>query len=209
MRCTRCDRPAIPQAVGRAPGGGVVFGWCRACLAETGCILVEETEISFGKTPRRKARRRRPDLASHPAEARRRLAYFVVGGMAAWTLTLTVLGLVSLCAPVDGGKGLGSRGTGQLLIVGGLMVGVTGLAIWAATLDRRFARQLGPKAVQTSSALLAFLTLAWGIARHDPRRDPWIVGTVAAALGISWLARRADRRVKAMSVVEPRAIERI
>ncbi len=214
MRCTRCGGLAIPQAVGRSRDGAVVFGWCLACLAEEDCTLVEETDISFGKLPR-KARRRRPqarprrEAVSRPESARRKVVYYVVGGMVAWTLTLMVLGLLSLSAPVVGAAGIGNRGVGQLLIVGGLLMGVTGLAVWAATLDRRYARRLGPRAVGTSSAILAALTLAWGIVRHNPSRDPWIVATVAVALGVSWWARRAGRSASARKEADPQAIERI
>src|SRR3954463_14496362 len=41
MRCTRCDGLAVPQAVGIAPNGKVVFGYCPQCLADTNCRLVE------------------------------------------------------------------------------------------------------------------------------------------------------------------------
>ncbi len=41
MRCTRCDRLAIPQAVGLSREGLVVFGWCLDCLEETGCTEIE------------------------------------------------------------------------------------------------------------------------------------------------------------------------
>ncbi len=41
MRCTRCDGLAVPQAVGIAPDGRVVFGWCLQCLADSDCRLVE------------------------------------------------------------------------------------------------------------------------------------------------------------------------
>jgi len=213
MRCTRCGRLAIPQAVGRARDGSVVFGWCLACLAEEDCTLVEETDISFGKVPRKGRRLRRPRSRRtgvvRPGAGRRKVVYYVVGGMVAWTLTLMVLGLVSLSAPVDGAAGLDNRGVGQLLIVGGLVMGVTGLAVWAATLDRSYARRLGPRAVQSSSAILAALTLVWGIVRHDARRDPWVVGTVAVALGVSWCARRAGRSASARKEADPQPLERI
>jgi len=187
MRCTRCDRVAVPQAVGRSRDGSLVFGWCRACLAEGGCSLVESDWAPFGNA-RRKHRRRDP-RPLRPGADRRRLVYFIVGGMAAWTLTLMVLGLVSLGAPAQGRVGPLSRGFGQGLIAAGLLMGATGLAIWAVTLDRR----LAPRSLQAASALVAFAILAYGIVRHSPRRDPWIVGMAAVALVVSWAARRAGR----------------
>src|SRR3989442_1110962 len=58
MRCTRCDRPAVPQAVGRTPDGLVVFGWCVSCLEETGCL---DVRVARHPTPRRPlARSSRP-----------------------------------------------------------------------------------------------------------------------------------------------------
>src|SRR4051812_21425693 len=40
MRCTRCDRPAVPQAVARTRDGLVVFGWCLDCLEAEGCVQI-------------------------------------------------------------------------------------------------------------------------------------------------------------------------
>ena len=100
MRCTRCDRVAVPQSVGRSPDGTLVFGWCLDCLAEGGCTLLESDWAPFG-VARRKHRRREPRPA-RPGADRRRLVYFIVGALAAWTLTLMVLGLVSLAAPAQG-----------------------------------------------------------------------------------------------------------
>ena len=187
MRCTRCDRVAVPQAVGRSRDGVLVFGWCLACLTEGDCTLVESDWSPFG-VARRKHRRREP-RPPRPGADRRRLVYLIVGGMAAWTLTLMVLGLVSLGAPTQGRVGPLSRGFGQGLIVAGLLMGGTGLAIWAVTLDRR----LAPRSIQAAAALVAFTILAYGVLRHSRRRDPWIVGMAAVALAFSWAARRAGR----------------
>ena len=51
MRCTRCDRIAIPQVVARTPENLLVFGWCLACLAEERCIVEDEVAPGFGEAP--------------------------------------------------------------------------------------------------------------------------------------------------------------
>ena len=191
MRCTRCDRIAVPQAIGRTADDLIVFGWCLDCLAEEGCTLIETDWAPFGLAPRR-SRRRRARPAAQPANPSRRLAYFLVGGMAAWTLTLMVLGLVSLCAPTGPEVGPLSRGFGQRLITAGLLAGATGLALWAATLDRG----LATRALQAASALVALALVAYLVLRHNRRRDPWIAGMVAVALGVSSWARRAGRSAR-------------
>ena len=189
MRCTRCDRPAVPQALGRTRDGRLAFGWCPACLAEEGCTPVESDWSPFGVARRKHRRRARAPRRPRPGDDRRRLVYFLVGGMAAWTLTLMVLGLASLLAPARGHVGPLSRGSGQGLIAAGLLMGATGLAIWAGTLDR----WLALRSIQAASALVAFALLAYGILRHSPGRDPWVVGMAAVALSVSWAARRAGR----------------
>lgn len=41
MRCTRCDRIAISQSVGRTPDVELVFGWYQRRAAEADCRLEE------------------------------------------------------------------------------------------------------------------------------------------------------------------------
>ena len=99
MRCTRCDRPAVPQAIGVTPAGLFVFGWCVPCLDATGLPadrgrravarvptrLILESSISWTSL----RTRRRPD----PLSDRRRLAGAVSLVLSLWGLLLFSVGL--------------------------------------------------------------------------------------------------------------------
>src|SRR4051812_34681561 len=110
MRCARCDRLAVPQAVGRTTDGLVVFGWCLSCLAETGCrdVMVAGHDLpgplSFRRlppSPRRsedrpvasKEERARPHPRADPIAERRKLLAAVALILALWGAVLVVAGL--------------------------------------------------------------------------------------------------------------------
>ena len=135
MRCTRCDRIAVPQAVGRLPDGRIAFGWCLACLIEADCQLVD------GPHGRRTGRRfgaRRPDFRSRAgpipdpipgfdpeASGRRRLVVGIAAALGAWAAILIGLGLARLSAP--GSPGPLGGGSAAILIIGGGLMALTGL----------------------------------------------------------------------------------
>lgn len=88
MRCTRCDRIAVPQALGRLPDGRLAFGLCVRCLTDEGCEA-----IRIGPRHGRHPRRLRPRAPAHLADlSRRRGLRALAGLLAAWGVTLALVG---------------------------------------------------------------------------------------------------------------------
>src|SRR5436309_2167158 len=102
MRCARCDRLAVPQAVGRTTDGLVVFGWCLSCLDETGCqdVMVARRDrlAKSSRRPRlsRPATSRPVDLHPRPdpMEERRKFVAAVSVVLALWGVFLVLGGLI-------------------------------------------------------------------------------------------------------------------
>jgi hypothetical protein len=198
MRCTRCDRIAVPQAVGRSPEGLVVFGWCLNCLAEGDCVLVEipgKSLRSAARSARRAAKRPETGLqrpaAPRPEASSRRLAISGVAGlMGVWAIILLAWG--GLVLPGQGSREALAQAWGRVLLIGGGLMALTSLAVWALTLDRLNWRRIALKAAQAGGAALAFSVLAWGAVHHDVARDIWVVAVAALGLGLSWVAHRHE-----------------
>lgn len=124
MRCARCDRIAVPQALGRTLGGHLVFGWCLDCLEEEGCI-----EISVARP--KLLRRVRPHLGPPQGpEAARRMAQAMMAGMLAlWGLTFLVLGVIRLALPATpAGNPFGANAAFALILLG-LALKTAGIAV--------------------------------------------------------------------------------
>ena len=150
MRCARCDRPAVPQALGVSSQGQVVFGWCVACLRETGCREISVTPRDVRRrtsrldlSERRESRRPSPTREARridSMENRLRLLRLVARVLALWGLMIGLVG-VSLffrrpLQPLPPASTLGN-GTPALLIGGGGTTALVGLSLWAWTTSQR------------------------------------------------------------------------
>jgi hypothetical protein len=200
VRCTRCDRIAVPQAVGLTRDGLVVFGWCLTCLAEQGCTLVEipgDGPFAPRGSRRRRARRRR---RRSPRAVSRRLALVLVAVvMAVWAALLMVVGAVLRTSALPP-----RRLAAPPLLAGGGVMAATSLALWLASLDRPRRALVVLKMVQVAAAVVAFGVLIVAIARHDPRSNPLVVGIATVAFAVAWAARRGEQKVRGRA--SPRTI---
>lgn len=191
MRCTRCDRIAVPQMLARAPDGRLVFGWCAACLEDQGCepvgteaaVLVLSAREPLPRRLRRLGRASRPRRSRPlaPSASRRLAAVGLAGLMAAWALILAFLGGLRLLGAGDA--------RGRMLLFGGGLMALTSLIVWVGVLGRLTGAGVILKVVQVAATIVGFGTLAWGIFRNEPRNAPWIVGIALGAIGIAWTAR--------------------
>jgi hypothetical protein len=195
MRCTRCDRPAVPQAVARTRGGLVVFGWCLDCLEAEGCVHIEVAS---------KARRRKSDGPERPrgtirpsapgeSRGRMRIQWTIAALLGAWSLVLLSAGAWSAWRPGAGSASPLGNGTTVLFLVGGLVSGLIGLvfAITAFDPPRRVGAAL--RAVELVSFLLAVIVMVASILAFDPRRNIGMLAVVVLLLGISVSATRLRR----------------
>lgn len=193
MRCTRCDRPAIPQAVGQTPEGLVVFGWCVRCLEETQCrrIVVSRRRRS-ARSLWKRARQWRPTArgperpGAHPLDDRRRVVGAVALILSVWGLVLVAAGWVLGRRHAPGPVSPLGNGTPAMLVAGGGATVVVALALWAFASGRAFVRaRLALKAVRVASLVVAAVTLLVGILHRSTRRDTLTVGLASAAVAIS------------------------
>ena len=183
MRCARCDRIAVPQSVGRTPGGLVVFGWCLDCMEESHCeaVVVAGTRRWRLKTARRQ---RRP--CPRETDPRRKLLSRVALGLVIWgsLCILTACTLLGLGYPRQASP-LGN-GTPALLLVGGTATGLIGLGFvvyLSAAPD--FPRRIVWRVVEWVFFGAAVSILLLAIFRHDPRRNILVVTGAAIALALS------------------------
>jgi hypothetical protein len=200
MRCARCDRLAIPQAVGLSPEGLVVFGWCLDCLEEAGCTDVEVVE-------RRSDRRGPPrvsslgSIAPRPAldrRDRRRLFLGVTLLLSIWSIVLIAGGIRTIRQPPAPNPSPLGNGSPLLLLAGGAATATTSLLLLVLSHGRALLRSRRAWLwVQSGSFLLALAILFAGIVYHDPRRDPFVVAAAGLALGVSVGAHWRERRLPA------------
>lgn len=147
MRCTRCDRPAVPQSVGYTPKGLLVFGWCLDCMHDHECVFVE-----VGRLPKRPRRgwmkrlglgRPRGKPSSPPVWVR---LGAVDPELAAGRLRFLrrIAVAIEACAGVFFGMGVASlilpssarpqstlpNGRAAFLIVGGIALAIMGVVLW-------------------------------------------------------------------------------
>ncbi|SIO67429.1 hypothetical protein SAMN05444166_8361 [Singulisphaera sp. GP187] len=201
MRCARCDRLAIPQAVGHLPNGLVVFGWCLDCLEETGCSEIEAVG-------RRTTRRGNscvltlepppPPLMIAPTD-RRRLLLGVATLLGSWSIVLIAVGIWTIRQPAPPNPSPLGNGRPTLFLVGGMATAVTALLLLCLSQGRELVRsRLACWWVQSGAFLLALAILVAGIVYHDPRRDPFVVVAAALAIGLSIAAHWQERRLPAV-----------
>ncbi len=157
MRCTRCDRPAVPQAVGLSRDGLVVFGWCLDCLRDGGC-----TQVEVARTARGDATLRLPDPAtaevppSRDGGGGRRSVAIVARLLAGWAGLLIAAGAGLLWARAPRDASPFGNGTPALLIGGGVATAATALLIRSLGTGRPPHRpRSGPRLVVWGSLLIA------------------------------------------------------
>jgi hypothetical protein len=197
MRCSRCDRPAIPQAVGHTPEGLIVFGWCLHCLEETGCTEIEvaETRLNNPESSSSPDRLERSGEAERLLLQRRRGAALVAGLMGIWSVVLLTAGGWFGLRRTAGPASPFGNGMPIFFLGGGAAVGIVSLGMTFALYGepfRRFSRI--PRWVGTWSFVLALAALGTGIAVHDPRLDPVFVLVAGLCLLVSMIAIRQERR---------------
>jgi hypothetical protein len=207
MRCTRCDGLAVPQAVGIAPDGTVVFGWCRQCLADTDCDLVEvaavglaDLRLSFTSgSPARHPPRAGVSMPGRIDESQWIIS-IVAFLMVACGLILLTAGVFTAAQPPADSSPLGN-GSPALLGVGGGLLALLGLALLLAASFRDW---LPSTFMLVLLSWLSFLIglgiLAQGIFDYQPRRNIPVVLSSGVALVISAtaliLARSQKRKVR-------------
>lgn len=222
MRCTRCNRPAIPQAVGTSSEGELIYGWCVSCLEQIECVEIEIARPARGRVRRRGATGVRLDLRDSPARRlrRRRLAkkfrarlrrsrnaiiedrIQIIGAigllLSFWGVSLVLVGISVLWRrpldPASAPSQLGN-GTPALLIGGGGSTIVVGLFLWGLTAGRRWLQARETlRAVQGVGVLAALGALISGATMHAPRRDAVVLSLVSVAVAITLGARWLEHR---------------
>jgi len=202
MRCTRCDGLAVPQAVGIAPDGRVVFGWCLQCLADGNCSLVEvptagpwDLRLSFpiGEPARPTSSRGHGSAAADQSQWIVAIVAFL---MISWGLILLAAGLFSGSRPASVVSPLGN-GTSPLLGIGGAATAVLGLALMVLA-SRRNWFPSGFLLVLLSwlSLLTGLGILGYGLLDYLPGRNVPVLLGAGIALAISLIIRLLERSQK-------------
>ncbi|WP_406696702.1 hypothetical protein V5E97_37525 [Singulisphaera sp. Ch08] len=198
MRCARCDRLAIPQAVGFLPDGQVVFGWCLDCLEEAGCTEIEAVwrGDSLRELPR--VLLHGPTLA-YTATAppdRRKLLLGITALLATWSIVLIVVGIWTIRQQVPSDPSPLGNGRPILLLAGGAATAATSLLLLGLSHGRILLHsRLACWWIQSGAFLIALAILVVGIVYHDPRRDPFVVAAAGLAIGLSIAAHWQERRL--------------
>lgn len=184
MRCTRCDGLAVPQAVGIAADGRVIFGWCRACLADSRCELVEVSakgirDLSLNFSPDRSdAEASKQQTRSSAAGVDQSIWIVGVVGflMIAWGMTVTIAGLVVDPETRSRAGPLGN-GSAPLLRVGGLATILLGLMFLtlAANRDRIFRRRV-VRIVRWGGLIVSLIISSYAILSGGMARNPLPIG---------------------------------
>lgn len=203
MRCTRCDGLAVPQAVGIAPDGRVVFGWCLQCLADSDCRLVEVP--ATGMIHLRHAlpgsgqvgKVRTANLAASADQS-----CWVVAVIAfllmSWGLILLAAGLFSAAAATPAASPLGN-GTPAMLKIGGVATTLMGLVLTVVLWRAKWpSGSLLLGLVRWFSLLAGLGILIYGFIDFQPGRRLAVLSSSGLALGIAlltrWLARSIPDR---------------
>jgi hypothetical protein len=200
MRCTRCDGLAVPQAVGIAPDGTVVFGWCRPCLAKKNCQLVEiaaagpwDLKLAFTAGE--------PDKSLYSGDSRSAPALdqspwivaLVAFLMISWGLILVAAGLFGESWTSSATRLPGS-GRSPLLGIGGGATALLGLGLMVMASRRSgFSNRFLLVLLSWLSFLGSLGILACAIFDYQPRRNIPVLLGAGLALAISVAARLLER----------------
>ena len=195
MRCARCGRRGRKLRDARGPDGRLVFGWCADCVAEVhlrslGVLPPEEPSPAPPPAPP-KAPRPAPAAGDERTAGLRGLAALLV----AWGLLLEIVGTGSWLGVGGPDDGFGPTRISrvQIFAVSGAVLAVLGAWIGLASLDRGERRRSIARGVEAAAVGLGACVLVVGIAFHDPRRDPWVVGGVILAASAARAARYWSR----------------
>jgi hypothetical protein len=203
MRCTRCDGLAVPQAVGIAPDGRVVFGWCLQCLADKQCRLVEvaaagpwDLRLSFSTTQTDRLPLSGGGSSAAGVDQSQWILAIVAFLMISWGLILLAAGLFSGSRAMSPTSPLGN-GTSQLLGIGGAVTAVLGLALMILASSRNWLPGTFLLALLSWLSLLAGVgILVYGIFDFEPGRNVQVVLGAGVALAISLTTRLLERSAK-------------
>ena len=212
MRCTRCDRLAIPQAVGVTDDDVVVFGWCLACLEEAGCRQIEAAARARRRSTRlvlTAARRPRKPRAQdglpkshaqvvpdrgHAAEARRRMVAVIVAALSIWGLLLMGAGLFLFGRQARGPVSPTGNGTPALLFGGGGATVLIGHLIWTLHTSAPTIRQVILRGFETTCLVLALCLSVRLFLDRPAQARSWIGEIIAVSLVLACMARLYERR---------------
>jgi hypothetical protein len=144
MRCARCDRPILPQAVGLTPDGRVAFGWCLRCLVEERCThiglardLPPDTGIRIKFEPAAAHAVQVPLVLVSAEQIHRARAMNVLAGiLGAWSMVL--LGMCAYIvlnrpAPIPAQPASPGIGGPVLLGVGGCATAAAAMVLWMSS----------------------------------------------------------------------------
>jgi hypothetical protein len=200
---------AVPQAVGIAEDGRVVFGWCTACLADTHCDLVEisargidDLKLTFTTVPQKSARDRRGSrTGANAVDPSIRLVGLVGFFMLAWGATVIIAGLLLNPRPGTAPSPVGN-GSAPLLRVGGaatILLGLMFLTL-AANRDGEFRRRL-IRGVRWGGLFLCLAISCFAILSgaifHNPLPVCWAILLPLILSSIAWvLDERANRAMR-------------
>ncbi|ODU02229.1 MAG: hypothetical protein ABS79_00715 [Planctomycetes bacterium SCN 63-9] len=174
---------AVPQAVGIADDGRVVFGWCGQCLLDTHCNVIEisargiaDLKLSFSAAPEPKPQKREPEPQRAGVDQSIWLVGLVGFLMVAWGTTVLCAGF--LIGPGDGPTRQPSlTGSPPMLRVGGtatILMGVMFLTM-AANRDREFRRRL-TGIVRWGGLVVSGIIGIWAIFSGGLQNKPLPVG---------------------------------
>jgi hypothetical protein len=203
MRCTRCDGLVIPQAVGIAPDGKVVFGWCCQCLADKGCRLVEISaaglwDLKLTFTSNRSTRSASSESFSSSANVDQ--SQWIIAVVAflliSWGLILLTAGLFARPRSFSE-VGPPGNGSSALLGIGGGVTALLGLGLLVLAARRNwFPGSFLLALLSWLSLLIGLGMIGYGIFDYQPRRNlPLALGS-GVAFGISAVALLLERSQK-------------
>lgn len=196
MRCTRCDRIAMPQVLAHTPEGNLVFGWCPECLASENCAVVQDEPATLSVTQTKsiarefrkfvRARKRSLRRPRTIVATRRLAALGIASLMASWAIILAFVGGWKLFGAGDG--------SGLMLLTGSGMMALVSLLVWVGVIGKMDGTSVLLKVVQVATAVIAIGTIVMSAYRGLDKEAAVLVAIAVALMGISWLAGTIERK---------------